>query len=55
MPERPSRATILGILWIIAGLIAILIGVWVLAPIFIVIGLIEIALGVVCPMAWSWV
>jgi hypothetical protein len=69
MAERPLGVTILGILWIIAGLAALIggLGAAVFVGIFagalgaaigvlaIIIGLIELALGVGCFMAWPWV
>jgi hypothetical protein len=61
--------TILGILWIIGGLLALIGGIGVAAFVgvfagalgaalgvaFVIIGLIELALGVGCFMAWPWV
>lgn len=69
MAERPLGVTILGILWIIAGLLSLFAGIGVAAFAglfigvlgaalgvgFIIIGLLELALGVGCFMAWPWV
>lgn len=69
MSERPLGVTILGILWIIGGLLALIGGIGVAAFVgifagalgaaigvaFVIIGLIDLALGVGCFMAWPWV
>ena len=69
MTERPLGVTILGILWILGGLLALLgglgiaaIGSLVAGPIgfgvgvvFIIIGIVDLALGIGCFKAWPWV
>jgi len=65
MPERPLGVTIIGILWIIGGLIGLFSGIAVaaflgvlglaLGGVLIIIGLVDITLGVGCFMAWPWV
>jgi hypothetical protein len=69
MTERPLGVTILGILWILGGLLALLgglgiaaIGSMIAGPfglaigiVFIIIGLVDLALGIGCFKAWPWV
>jgi hypothetical protein len=69
MTERPLGVTILGILWIIVGLLALLSGLGIavvgtlvagiiglfLGFILIIIGLVDLALGIGCFKAWPWV
>jgi hypothetical protein len=70
MSERPLGVTILGILWIIGGLLMLFGGIIggavmsvvgmpglgaVIAIVFIIIGIVDLLLGIGCFMAWSWV
>jgi hypothetical protein len=69
MTERPLGVTILGILWILGGLLALLAGLGIAAigtvlagpiglaigVVFIIVGLVDLALGVGCFKAWPWV
>jgi len=63
--ERPLGVTIIGILWIIGGILALAGGTgsaFMLGPLgvafgtaLVIIGLIQIVLGIGCFMAWPWV